>query len=82
VTSASHDLALAWLPVSSSSSPLLSLSLFRRTYTTQTELFTQVFRSMGVVIRRWVCVERFGVDLGRWVEGEGLGMGFIIQGFV
>jgi hypothetical protein len=41
VTSASHDLALAWHPVLSSSSPLLSFSsLHRRTYTTQTELFT------------------------------------------
>jgi hypothetical protein len=33
VTSASHDLALAWHPVLSSSSPLLLSSLFRRTYT-------------------------------------------------
>jgi hypothetical protein len=42
VTSASHDLALAWHPVLSSSSPLLS-SLFRRLHTHPTELFA--FRS-------------------------------------
>jgi hypothetical protein len=40
VTSASHDLALAWHPVLSSSSPLLS-SLFRRYIHTQKELFTR-----------------------------------------
>jgi hypothetical protein len=42
VTSASHDLALAWHPVLSSSSPLLS-SLFRRLHTHPTELIA--FRS-------------------------------------
>ena len=42
VTSASHDLALAWHPVLSSSSPLLS-SLFRRLHTHPIELIT--FRS-------------------------------------
>jgi GNAT superfamily N-acetyltransferase len=31
--------------------------------------------------RRWICVESFGVDLGRWVEGEGLGYGVYQPGF-
>ena len=49
VTSASHDLALVWLPVSSSSSPLLSLSLFRRYITPNTELITARFSVLGSV---------------------------------
>jgi hypothetical protein len=50
VTSASHDLALAWHPVLSSSSPLLSSFLsLDVTLHPNTELFTARFSALGSV---------------------------------
>jgi hypothetical protein len=68
VTSASHDLALAWHPVLSSSSPL-SLSLLSLDVHTppKQNCLPQVFRSMGVVIDALVTSQCF--KMGRRFTG-------------